>query len=221
MTGMWLTREHERQYDAVIFDFRGVLYLKTKSDRRAFFAYMDEELGLTSRDLSRRLPGLNDSRDPEEILRILEAIFECPAITEKLRQAPGVRRSIPIEENTALVRDLARTHRLGLLANSDGTAETRLGRMGLRPFFSSVIDSHVVGMRKPDPSIYILAARSLDTSIERCLFIDDRIENVEAARAAGMAAIHYCHSRGDRLEEQLARYGVLPSAAERALARVS
>jgi len=42
--------------------------------------------------------------------------------------------------------------------------------------------------------IFERAARELGGSPDDCLFVDDRLRNCEAARAAGMNAIHF---RGD------------------------
>jgi putative hydrolase of the HAD superfamily len=51
--------------------------------------------------------------------------------------------------------------------------------------------SHALNLAKPEPAIYRHAAEGLRTPPENILFIDDRIENIEAALAAGMQAIHY------------------------------
>lgn len=48
-----------------------------------------------------------------------------------------------------------------------------------------------VGMRKPDPELFRHAARDLDQPCEACLFVDDREENCEGARAVGMDAIRF------------------------------
>ena len=51
--------------------------------------------------------------------------------------------------------------------------------------------SHRLGMAKPEAAIYAHAAEGLATPPEEILFIDDRAENIAAARAAGMQAIQY------------------------------
>ncbi len=48
-----------------------------------------------------------------------------------------------------------------------------------------------IGVAKPDPRVYRIAAERLGVAIERCLFVDDTAANVVAAREAGMAAVHY------------------------------
>jgi putative hydrolase of the HAD superfamily len=59
--------------------------------------------------------------------------------------------------------------------------------------FEVVVDSAFVGMRKPDPPIYELAVERLGDEIAppECLFVDDVLVNVEAARDLGMNAIHF------------------------------
>lgn len=62
--------------------------------------------------------------------------------------------------------------------------------------------SHNLGMAKPEPAIYAHAAEGLATPVEQILFIDDRADNIAAARAAGMQAIQYT-SHADFVEQML------------------
>lgn len=48
-----------------------------------------------------------------------------------------------------------------------------------------------VGLRKPDPEIYALAAERLRLPPEQILFVDDLAPNVRAAAAAGMVGIQH------------------------------
>lgn len=62
------------------------------------------------------------------------------------------------------------------------------------------------GVVKPDPAIYEITRSRLPTRPERVLFIDDRLENVEAAIAAGFMGHHF---RGaERLKTDLAARGL-------------
>ena len=45
-------------------------------------------------------------------------------------------------------------------------------------------------MRKPDPAIYRLALEQLGVAPERALFLDDRADNVAAARRLGFVGHH-------------------------------
>lgn len=54
-----------------------------------------------------------------------------------------------------------------------------------------VISSAVVGVRKPDPRIFQIALDGLGVDANRSIFVDDFIENVEAARALGWHGVHF------------------------------
>lgn len=55
--------------------------------------------------------------------------------------------------------------------------------------FPVVVDSCEVGLRKPDPRIYLLTCERLSVTAARCVFLDDNIANVQAARGVGMSAL--------------------------------
>jgi putative hydrolase of the HAD superfamily len=94
----------------------------------------------------------------------------------------------PVEE---LVREL-RGHgfRLGVLTNN--IAEFKDQWRTMLPFdelFDDVVDSHEVGLRKPNPAIYQLALARLGVPAERTAFLDDVASNVTAADAVGMRGV--------------------------------
>ena len=120
----------------------------------------------------------------------------------------------PIKENIELIKTLRPPYRIGILSNAGLGLEERIQNgMGIHHLFDDVVCSAVVGMAKPDPRIYLLAAERLGLPVEKCLFIDDAERNITAARALGMTAVHYRIHRGDDLASQLAELGVRPKAA--------
>jgi putative hydrolase of the HAD superfamily len=67
--------------------------------------------------------------------------------------------------------------------------------------FEVVVDSAFVGMRKPDPEIYLLTLERLGgVAPEECVFVDDMDVNCEAARALGMTAVQF-HSTEQAIAE--------------------
>lgn len=83
-----------------------------------------------------------------------------------------------------------RGYRLGVISNADGRAEEALDAVGLRPHFELVIDSGLVGMDKPDPRIFQLAAERMGVEPGEAVYVGDIYEiDVQGARAAGMQAI--------------------------------
>jgi putative hydrolase of the HAD superfamily len=61
----------------------------------------------------------------------------------------------------------------------------------LDELFEIVVDSSSVGMRKPDPAIYLLTLEQLHVQPEASVFIDDNADNIRAARRLGMQAVHF------------------------------
>lgn len=76
-----------------------------------------------------------------------------------------------------------------VLSNSWGVGSYPTDLMG--EHFDDVVISAEVGLRKPDPAIFHLAAERLDVSVEACVFVDDLDVNVEVARSLGMVGIHH------------------------------
>jgi putative hydrolase of the HAD superfamily len=78
--------------------------------------------------------------------------------------------------------------RTGLLSNSWGLDYERDGWDAL---FDAVVISGEVGLRKPDPAIYALAAERMELPPEQIVFVDDLRPNVRAAVAAGMVGVQH------------------------------
>lgn len=76
----------------------------------------------------------------------------------------------------------------GLLSNSWGFDYRREGWSDL---FDSVVISGEVGMRKPDPEIYLHAAEQLGVPPQVCVFVDDLGPNVRGAVEVGMVGVHH------------------------------
>jgi HAD superfamily hydrolase (TIGR01509 family) len=51
--------------------------------------------------------------------------------------------------------------------------------------------SSQLGLAKPDPRIFEVAAQRLGVSAREVVFVDDNAANVQAARTAGMRVVHH------------------------------
>ena len=112
---------------------------------------------------------------------------ECFDVLRGLRAAPGVRLATLNNESREL----------------NGY---RLDAFGLRESFDFLVCSGYVGEMKPAPAIYRAAIEISGRPAETALFIDDKAENCEAARASGMQAIHF--QTPAQLASELLRHGV-------------
>lgn len=78
-----------------------------------------------------------------------------------------------------------------LVSNSWGVKEGGYPVHQFDELFDATVISGEVGLRKPDPEIYLLAAQRAGCAPADCVFVDDFAVNVEGARAVGMEAIHH------------------------------
>ena len=88
-------------------------------------------------------------------------------------------------------RDLrADGYRVGIVTNNIRAWEAIWTSTIPLDWFDEVVDSCVVGMRKPDAAIYLHACEQLEVSPSEAVFLDDMSINVEGARAVGMYGVH-------------------------------
>lgn len=90
------------------------------------------------------------------------------------------------------VRELRKSYKVAMLSNANrGSVNRRLGDEIMNNCFDEIIVSAEVGLVKPDPEVYQLAAEKLGIDPSYCVFIDDNKNMVAGAEAVGMHAICY------------------------------
>jgi HAD superfamily hydrolase (TIGR01509 family) len=67
--------------------------------------------------------------------------------------------------------------------------EVALRAIGLDGVFAAVVSSDEVANGKPAPDVYLEAARRLEVEAPDCLVVEDSLNGVRAARAAGMTVV--------------------------------
>jgi putative hydrolase of the HAD superfamily len=98
--------------------------------------------------------------------------------------------SQPKPEPLELARNLARRYLMVTINNeSRELNEYRIRQFGLVQIFDLFLTSCYVRLRKPDVQIYGLALDLLQKAPDECCFIDDRMENIEGAKQAGLHSV--------------------------------
>jgi glucose-1-phosphatase len=83
-------------------------------------------------------------------------------------------------------------YKVGLLSNAwDDLRKTMHERWNIDGLFDEMIISAEVKLVKPDPRIFRLAVERLGVLPTQAIFIDDIVENIEAARKEGLIAIQF------------------------------
>jgi len=176
---------------ALLVDFGGVL----TTDIWSSFAAFCEQRGLdagAAKQLFRENPdalatlrGLETGEvEPADFERRFAALLgtEPDGLVEGL--FAGLRPDQPMLEAVGRARE-ARVP-TGLISNSwvmDHYTDE------IRSLFDEVVISAEVGLHKPQPEIYLLAAERLGVAPADCVFVDDLRENCAGAEAVGMTAV--------------------------------
>ncbi|MEU0571616.1 HAD-IA family hydrolase [Nonomuraea sp. NPDC005983] len=178
-------------YDAVLCDFDGVLRQFDHAAQAAIEARYGLPVMKTAFAPDLMTPAVLGTITAAEWA---EALAVALGGDERARQAVADFADVPFwvdEDVRALLAKAQERVPVILVTNAMDTLEEHLDRLGLAYFADDVVSSAQVGVAKPDRRIYEIAAERAGAAPERCLFVDDRLENVEAARALGMTGVHY------------------------------
>ena len=193
---------------AVIFDVGGVL-IRTQS--RAGRERWASRLRLDPWDFenfvfsgeSGRLAQLGQKRETEhwQWLREHFRLSETDLLEMRRDFFAGDVLNEPLVAHIERLRQAG--YRTGLLSNfMDEARQLWREVYSFINLFDGIVISCEIGLMKPEPQVYYLAAESVGVKPEEALFIDDFIENVEGARRVGMQALHF--QEPEALQQQLA-----------------
>ncbi len=143
----------------------------------------------------------------ESVARDLDKVIDA-AVLRALIDADTVVWTQPNLEMMEWASRLNRAGiKTGILSNIGDAMELGvLGRFPALAEFSHHTFSHRLGIAKPDAEIYRHAVEGLGVPAGEILFVDDREENILAARAAGMVAVQYLGHPG--FVEEMQRIGL-------------
>lgn len=177
---------------AVIFDFDGtILDTETTEFRRWEALYRQHDRELALQDWQRGIgtwgafdpwAGLPEhvQADRQNVHATLHASILEAIEQQDLR--PGVLDVFGQIKAAGL--------RLALASSSDRAWITRwLTQHGLLDVFETLATRDDVARVKPDPELYLLAARNLNLKPEQCLAVEDSLNGATAAVAAGMPVV--------------------------------
>ena len=75
------------------------------------------------------------------------------------------------------------------LGSASKNAKPILEKVGLLHYFDTIVDGNSVTKAKPDPEVFLLAAKQLGVNSNDCIVFEDAVAGVEAANAAKMISI--------------------------------
>ncbi len=75
------------------------------------------------------------------------------------------------------------------LGSASKNARVILEKVALRDKFDAIVDGNDVSNAKPDPEVFLIAAKALGMEANRCIVFEDSVAGVEAANIANMISI--------------------------------
>jgi HAD superfamily hydrolase (TIGR01509 family) len=179
--------------DAVIFDLDGVLMDSEQRWNEAKEALVRETGGRWREDAPTVMMGMS-SREWATYLRDeLGVPMDVDAISRDVvrRMEEGYRRELPLLPGAdEAVPALAERWPLGLASSSNREIiDLALELAGFRDAFRVTVSSEEVERGKPDPDVYLEAARRMGVDAARCVAIEDSSNGLRAAAAAEMTVI--------------------------------
>jgi putative hydrolase of the HAD superfamily len=173
--------------------------------QRGYLETLLETLGVPAEAVGRIVADLKDADARQSLWRVVPP--DAAAVLEELRRRGFV---------------------LGVVSNADGRVAASLASFGLARHLEVIVDSHVVGVEKPDPRIFELALEACGSPAAEAVFVGDIYEiDVRGARAAGIAPVlidpllRYAGIDCPRIDRLSALLELLPprAGAERSAAR--
>ena len=186
------------KYKAIIWDFGGVI---TSSPFDAFNEF--EEVNGLPKDIIRIInsenPDMNAWAQFESnsiTIDQFDDLFLKEAKTKgfdiKGRDIIKLLKGSIRENMVSFLRELKADFKLGCITNNvkpSSEENTDNETKEAMSIFDHVIESSIVGIRKPNPEIYMMSCDALNVSPDQCIYLDDLGINLKPARELGMTTI--------------------------------
>ena len=181
----------------VIFDLDGVIVSTDNCHYLAWKRMADEEGIAFDRTVNERLRGVSRM---ESLAIILEKATKAYSQQEKLAMAERKNRYYveligELSEKDILpgaLDTLALLRKKGVRAaigSSSRNTPIILKQIGLSDAFDAVADGNAIQNSKPDPEVFLLAAKLLNLDPAHCLVVEDADAGIQAAVSGGMRAL--------------------------------
>lgn len=183
---------------AIIFDLDGVI-VDTAHFHYLAWKKLAAEVGITlTLEDNERLKGVSRMKSLEIILEIGKVNHLSFAEKQEMAEKKNTWFLELVDQMTPqdifpgvkeLIESFRRNTYYIALASSSKNANRVLELLQIRQLFDVVVDGTMITNSKPDPEIFLLAAKTLQCSPAECLVFEDAEAGVEAAVAAGMRCV--------------------------------
>lgn len=182
---------------AVIFDLDGVIVSTDDYHYRAWKAMADGEGIYFDREINERLRGVSRMESLEIILEKAEKTYTDEEKNKMAEKKNDLYRKL-LKELTPkeilpgvmkVLEELKENNIKIAIGSSSKNTPMILEKIGLSNYFDAVADGNEIKNSKPDPEVFLLAAKKLEIASEECLVVEDADAGVEAALAGNMKVL--------------------------------
>ena len=181
----------------VIFDLDGVIVSTDNCHYLAWKQMTDEEGLAFDRNVNERLRGVSRMESLEIILENASKTYttqekDAMAARKNAYYVKLIGKLTPADilpGTLALLHELQQRGVKIAVGSSSRNTPVILTQIGLQHTFDAVADGNQITHSKPDPEVFLLAARLLELAPADCLVVEDADAGVEAALAGGMKAL--------------------------------
>ncbi len=183
-----------KEFDAVLFDLDGTLIDSMWLWHAIDIEYLKRFNLTPPKDLSAAIEGMSYNETAvyfKERFNISDSIEKIKADWDemshelyctKVNLKPGAKRFIEyLKENNIKMA-------IGT-SNSYSLAVDVLKALDIFEYFEVVITSGMVGQGKPNPDVYLEAAKRLQVSTDKCIVFEDVVQGIMAGKNAGMQVV--------------------------------
>ena len=202
------------QFEGVLFDWAGTITVPMHE----MVTTAASELGFSSDDLARAFAGLAEYflSDNSPIHQAERGQIDDDDLANFIdEQVPGASRLLLATDGPSFLTSADRPEMLGLLedlrdadvtvvlaTNNFRLAQDLLATRYLDSgLVSAIVNSALIGHRKPEPQFYEIALEAAGVMAHEALFVDDQTTNLAAARTLGLGTV----LMGDDLAASISR----------------
>lgn len=184
-----------KDIEAVIFDMDGVLFDSESLHHKAWFITllkydiessveeMEPFTGIPADNVLKYFNNEKGKNLPNSVLEEQQEVL-CDLVAEELNVMEYAEYALQNIKALNLPIALASSSRRRLI-------NLCLNVSGLYKYFDVICSGQDVKKSKPEPDIFLMAARDLNIKPEKCLVIEDSISGIMGAKKAGMNVIGF------------------------------
>ena len=183
---------------AVLFDLDGVLVSTDEYHYRSWkklsaeegFDFFDHEFNHKFRGVARmecieiitKASGKNYSSEQKQELADRKNRYFAESLS-------SVTTEVLLPGTLSVLNELRKRGIKIAVASNSRNAVTIIKQVKIEHLLDAIIDGHQIENSKPDPEVFLLAAKKVGIPPAQCLVVEDAVAGIESARRAGMKAL--------------------------------